>query len=403
MSPLSYGKIFENPIGNGDFNWEKRNAMTRSVYGTGYADGDYWMCSSPPGGTLASCSRAYLSKYTKWAGSGKYTSYYTTGYNSDGTLSSNYVTGSNYKTAGRTCVRGIDGAFIRIKFPHKIYPNDIYIISGSVWYNCSAGIRKMHVFASIDNWKTQTQLAYTDNFWVDETWQYDGTKVYQGDTIIMPNGGSYKGRKFHVFDESNTCAKKNMFDEYALIVPEAVGTTLHINAFVVMGQKEGNASPSNVNLDAHQLWPSESIHTGTGRWYNSAPTYHMLPYYSGGGAIEIITERTHGQAGLHNAFNLSSPSTDRALCYSGGTNTYIDNGNGEYVWEGGIAQQTSYLGYLPNDYPGGYISVKLPRRIYPTKISIIHGPSRPISLEFMLQMIFLLIQKYFYMKVLMLI
>ena len=215
----------------------------------------------------------------------------------------------------------------------------------------------MHVFASNDNWKTQTQLAYTDNFWVDETWQYDGTKVYQGDTIIMPNGGSYRGRKFHIFDESNTCAKKNMFDEYALIVPEAVGTTLYINAFVVMGQKEGNASPSNVYLDAHQLWPSESIHTATGRWYNSAPTYHMLPYYSGGGAIEIITEKTHAQAGLHNAFNLSSPSTDRALCYSGGTNTYIDDGNGEYVWEGGIAQQTSYLGYLPNDYPGGYISV----------------------------------------------
>ena len=104
LSPLSYGKIFENPIGNGDFNWEKRNAMTRSVYGTGYADGDYWMCSSPPGGTIGSCASAYRSKYTKWAGSGKYTSYYTTGYNSDGTLSSNYVTGSNYKTQGRTCI-----------------------------------------------------------------------------------------------------------------------------------------------------------------------------------------------------------------------------------------------------------------------------------------------------------
>ena len=49
------------------------------------------------------------------------------------------------------------------------------------------------------------------------------------------------------------------------------------------------------------------------------------------------------------------------------THQYFDNGSGEYVWD---PAQTAHHGYGFDEYPGGFISIKLPRRIYPTKIII---------------------------------
>ena len=91
--------------------------------------------------------------------------------------------------------------------------------------------------------------------------------------------------------------------------------------------------------------------------------------------IDVITERCHSQHQIAYAFHHSA--TTSSSFYNGGGDSYIDNGSGEYVWEGGQARQTAFHGYGFDEYPGGFISLKLQRRIYPTKIIITEDSTSP--------------------------
>ena len=129
-------------------------------------------------------------------------------------------------------------------------------------------------------------------------------------------------------------------------------------------------SNPSVNLEANQTWPSESLWSASAdyeRLYYHNHVWHTLPGFADG-VIDVITERCHSSSQIAYAFH-HSPTTS-SLFYHGGTNCYIDDGNGEYVWEGGQSRQTAYHGYGFDEYPGGFISIKLQRRIYPTKIII---------------------------------
>ena len=87
--------------------------------------------------------------------------------------------------------------------------------------------------------KTQTELLYVDDHWngTDESWSNNGATEYYGQTTIMPNGGAFKFGKYNIFDKKNNASRKEMFNEYAIIVPESTNSYLMINAVIIMGQR----------------------------------------------------------------------------------------------------------------------------------------------------------------------
>ena len=370
LSGHSYGKIFQDTR---NAQYDYRMCLERQVYGSDYADGTYWMCSSPWRYNYRNVMHAFDDRYSVMGSTSTETKFYGIGFNSDGTLADDKKTGGTNKSAGYTCVTGIDGAYVRIRFPTMIYPNYLYLGSMNTHSNLAHTVRKFHLFASNDGWKTQTELLYVDDYWngTDESWSNNGATEYYGQTTIMPNGGAFKFGKYNIFDKKNNASRKEMFNEYAIIVPESTNTYLMINAVIIMGQKEGTpvGNPS-VNLEANQTWPSESLWSASAdyeRLYYHNHVWHTLPGFADG-VIDVITERCHSSSQIAYAFH-HSPTTS-SLFYHGGTNCYIDDGSGEYVWEGGQSRQTAYHGYGFDEYPGGFISIKLQRRIYPTKIII---------------------------------
>ena len=89
-----------------------------------------------------------------------------------------------------------------------------------------------------------------------------------------------------------------LLNEFALIIPEATNTLVFVRSIIVMGQTEGTPMSQTVYLEANQTWPSETLYihsTEAGRHHYHSHSWHTLPHYAGGGAMDVHTEYTHGQ------------------------------------------------------------------------------------------------------------